>query len=664
MHTKFIFLYLALLLSSSAIFAQAPEPFDIKASEVFQNMVLSEERNSNGHELTSEDLESFFDGFMPLQIGQSNIAGAIVAVVKDGALVFAKGYGYADTEKKIRISPETTLFRPGSISKLFTWTAVMQQVEQGKLDLERDVNDYLDFKIPLAFDKPITLRDIMTHRAGFEESIKDLIVSSSESLHPLSHYLQSHMPSRIFPPGAIPAYSNYATIMAAYIVERVSGQNFNDYIEEHIFNPLGMNNSTFRQPLPDILKTSMSNGFILGSGSPMPFELFQGVPAGALSATALDLTHFMIMHLQNGRVGNVQVLKPETAKQMHARQEGWPKSMNAMCLGFYEQSQNGHRIIGHEGHTVLFHSKLFLILDANTGVFVSYNSAGQSKLDPCGVLFDKFIDRYFPEVPSQESALPATVQHLQSVTGTYEPSRRCETTFLAVSRLFREAEVTANLEDNTISMSGFNGLNQQPLRFREIEPMVFRELNGKSKIAFAYDAGGSRIAYINYDTNYPSSVFQQVNNTLDKQSFNYFVLGFSLSVILLTLLAWPLAAVIRKHYAKPLRLTSNEKRLRGAVYLVCLSIMGYVVGLIVFASMLSDFSMLSERSDLWLRMLQAVALMASLGSLAVIYYSVICWGDTQKWLWSKIWNTFLALACIGFVWFTTHWKLLNVDLKY
>ena len=368
---------------------------------------------------------------MPLQIGQANIAGAVVAVVKDGALVFAKGYGYADTAKKTPISPDKTLFRLASISKLFTWTAVMQQVEQGKLDLDRDVNDYLDFKIPPAFDQPITLRDIMTHRTGFEETVKDLFVGSAEDLRPISQYLQSHMPSRIFPPGMMPAYSNYAATMAAYIVERVSGQNFNDYVEEHIFKPLDMNNSTFHQPLPDALKTSMSNGYMLGSGDPKPFELIQGAPAGSLSASATDMTHFMIMHLQNGRYGNVQVLKPETAMQMHARQEGWPKAMNAMCLGFYEQSQNGYRIIGHEGNTVLFHSNLFLILDANTGLFISYNSAGQSTLDPRGILFDKFMDRYFPETSSQEPEQPTAAHDVQSVIGTYEPSRRCETTFLA-----------------------------------------------------------------------------------------------------------------------------------------------------------------------------------------------------------------------------------------
>lgn len=663
---RFFWLYCALLFNCSATFAHTKTPIiNVKnASEAFSSKTISQEKSLDRHELTNNDAQAFFDGFLPLQIEQANIAGAVIAVVKDGTLVFAKGYGFADQAKKTPISTEKTLFRPGSISKLFTWTAVMQQVEQGKLDLDRDVNAYLDFKIHPAFDKPITLRDIMTHRAGFEESIKDLLVSSPKDLRPLSQYLQSHMPSIIFPPGMTPAYSNYATTLAAYILERVSKQNFNDYVEEHIFKPLEMYNSTFHQPLPDTFKTSISNGYILGSGDPKPFELLQVGPAGSLSASAIDMSHFMIMHLQNGRYENVQVLKPETAMQMHARQEGWPQAMSAMCLGFYEQSQNGYRVIGHEGNTVLFHSNIFLILDANTGLFISYNSAGQSELDPRKILFDKFMDRYFPEIVLQNPEQLSTATDIQHIIGTYEPSRRSETTFLRIFKLFQEIKVIANPKDNTISISGFNGLNRQPLHFREIAPLIFQEVDGKAKIAFVNDANGQRTAYINYDIHYPSVVFQQVNNMFDKQSFNFLVIGFSLSVIGLTLLSWPVNAMLRKHYAKPLMLTQNEKRLRVAVYLVCLSIMAYIAGLLFFASMLNDFSMLSERSDPWLRMLQGIALTAILGSLLAIYNCIRCWTDKQKWFWSKIWNTILTCACVGFSWFVYHWNLLDFHLKY
>src|SRR5712691_7421721 len=256
-------------------------------------------------ELTTTDLESFLDGFMPLQLGHADIAGAVVAVVKGGKLFFAKGYGYSDYEKKIPVSPENTLFRPGSISKLFTWTSVMQLVEQGKLDLDRDVNTYIDFKVPATFGKPTTLRDIVTHRPGLEETIKDLFVGSEKDMRPIAQYLPAHLPKQIYPPGTIPAYSNYATTLAAYVVQRVSGEQFDDYVEAHVLKPLGMVNATFRQPLPDALKPLMSNGYRLASGDAKTFEFVQVAPAGSLSASAESMTHFMIAHLQNGRYGSV-----------------------------------------------------------------------------------------------------------------------------------------------------------------------------------------------------------------------------------------------------------------------------------------------------------------------------------------------------------------------
>src|SRR6185369_14127149 len=151
-----------------AVLGQAPVETDPKKEEPAPQLP------SGTHEMTAADVEAFLDGLVPLQIQRDDIAGATIAVVKDGKLLFTKGYGYADVEKKIPVSAQNTLFRPGSISKLFTWTAIMQLYEQGKLDLDRNVNDYLDFKIPDAFGKPITLKNIMTHTPGFEEQVKDL----------------------------------------------------------------------------------------------------------------------------------------------------------------------------------------------------------------------------------------------------------------------------------------------------------------------------------------------------------------------------------------------------------------------------------------------------------------------------------------------------------
>ena len=662
MRTTLLSIGCTALLGSAVVFAQTVKPGDAKAPAVAAKPVAAAAAAADsapkGHELTADDLGAFLDGFMPQEIEHADIAGAVIAVVKDGKLLYAKGYGYSDVAKKTPVSPETTLFRPGSISKLFTWTSVMQQVELGKLDLDRDVNDYLDFKVPPAFGKPITLRNIMTHTTGFEETAKNLFVGSAEELRPTAEYLRVHMPERIFPPGATPAYSNYATTMAAYIVERVSGQNFNDYVEEHIFKPLNMTHASFRQPLPPSLLPDMSAGYILGSGEPKHFEYVQVAPAGSLSASAVDMTHFMIAHLQNGKYGDAQILKPETAIQMHARQQGvWLPSMNAMCLGFYEQWLDGHRSIGHGGDTISFHSNLHLILDANVGLFVSYNSPGRAEIDPRGLLFNKFMERYFPAPPSNEPTLASAAQDAASVAGSYEVSRRFETNVLAFTTVLGETKITVNPKDNTISM-GAKGLNQQPERFREIAPMVFRQVDGNAKIAFAPDPSGRRIAYIDY----PFMVFQQISNPLDKQGVNYFILGFSLTVIVLTLLLWPIAAMLRKHYGKPLSLEPSAKRLRLLVRLVCILIAAFVVGLLVLLSKMD--SPLTERSDFALHTLQVLGVLAGFGALIAIYSSLKSWGDGGQWFWYKLWNTFLALSCVGFFWFIYHWHLLNFHLNY
>src|SRR3954469_161217 len=198
-------------------------------------------------QLTAQDVNAWLDGFMSYSLAKDDIAGAVVVVVKDGQILTQKGYGYADVAAHKPVDPAKTLFRPGSVSKLFTWTAVMQLVEQGKLDLDKDVNTYLDFKIPATYAEPITLRHIMTHTSGFEEVIKDLFVRDASQLRPLRDYVVNHVPRRIFPPGKIPAYSNYATALAGYIVERVSGKPYNDYVRDSILLPLGMNHSTFVQ---------------------------------------------------------------------------------------------------------------------------------------------------------------------------------------------------------------------------------------------------------------------------------------------------------------------------------------------------------------------------------------------------------------------------------
>src|SRR5215471_3266691 len=347
-------------------------------------------------ELTKADFEAFLDALIPSQLQNRNIAGAVVSVVKDGQVLFQKGYGYADVEAKKPVLPDQTLFRPGSISKLFTATAVMQLVEQGKLDLDRDVNEYLDFAIPKTYPEPVTLRRLLTHTAGFEETLKNLFVARESDLKALRNYLVNQMPARIYPPGKVPSYSNYGFSLAGHIVERVSGEKFERYIDNHILKPLKMNSSTFDQPLPAPLAPQMSKGYREASKKPRDFELVQAAPAGALSTTAADMTRFMLAFLQNGTLDGVSILKPETVQQMQTRQFELNQMICGMGITFMEYLLNPVRVIGHGGDSVYFHSDMVLIPDAHVGYFLSYNTLGKQVGGGRGEVQRAFMSRYFP----------------------------------------------------------------------------------------------------------------------------------------------------------------------------------------------------------------------------------------------------------------------------
>ena len=613
-------------------------------------------------QLTQEDLTAFFDGLVPLQIERNDIAGAVVAVVKDGKVIFAKGYGYSDLKNKKPVSAEDTLFRVGSISKLFTWTAVMQLVQQGKINLDTDVNRYLDFNVPEPFGKPITMRDLMTHTPGFEETIQDLIQldGPNPDLLTTRQFLVMHPPKEIFPPGTIGAYSNYGANLAGYIVQRVSGQNFDDYVEQHIFAPLGITHASFRQPLPPNLKPLMSDGYQLASGGAKPFEFVNTPPAGALSISAMDITHFMIAHLQDGSYNGASILSPDTVKLMHTRQYAPDPQVNGFCLGFYENSRNGHRAIGHGGDTLYFHSLLELIPDADTGIFVSYNSAGRGDVGPRGPLFYKFMDRYFPYTPPALKAIPTAAADARAVSGAYIPSRRSQTNIFYLVSLLGEENVGPN-SDGSLDLGGTKWVDGQPLQYVETAPMVWQARSDpQNKIVFKRgDDGRYEIAL-----EFPAQVMQEVPGYASKNFINC-CLAFFFLVFALTLLLWPIAALVRHHYGRKVEASDRERRARAWARVVCaLNLLFWCLflGTITYGG--SHLSVLSHRADPWFRVIQIVGWLGVFGTLLALWNFFVSIGTPGRWWWARIHDTLILLACLTSVWLIWFAHLLHFSLNY
>ncbi|MGQ2929771.1 MAG: serine hydrolase domain-containing protein [Sphingopyxis sp.] len=610
--------------------------------------------------LDRADLEAWLDGYLPYAIERARIPGAVVVVVKDGQVVLEKGYGFADVAKRAPVLPETTLFRPGSVSKLFTWTAVMQQVEAGKLDLDKDVNAYLDFKIPPYQGKPITLRNIMTHTAGFQESVRYLISSDPKAVMTLKKQMPLALPDRVFAPGTTPAYSNYATALAGYIVERASGEDFDSYVEKHIFAPLGMTHASFRQPLPKALEAHMSKGYPDVTGKAQPFEMVIPAPAGSLSASGADMGKFMIAHLNDG----AGLLKPETAKMMHDYKAPGVGPLNSMALGFYEQWVNGHRAIAHGGDTVWFHSYLWLFPDADIGVYISMNSPGKAG-DAGAVrsaLFHKFADRYLPgtEKPGTVDAKTAAA-HAQMMVGNYESSRGSFTNFMSLFGLLGQAMIGLT-EDGKITLPALDGLGAGARDWVEVEPFVWRDTGTGERLAAEVKDG--RVTRWSVDAGSPFMVFEPAPAGTNAAWLNP-ALIFALGIVLLAALAWPVRALVWRSFKADFALEGKARRAyrlsRLFAWLVLAALAGWI-GLIMAFS--ADIGSIGGPLDWLIHLLRILTPLATFGLLVTALWHL---GQSikgkRRWT-MKLGAVLLVLAALPLVWVTLAFHLYGFNMVY
>lgn len=613
-----------------------------------------------GEPLVRADLEAWLDGYMPFALARGNIAGGVVVVVKDGQVLLQKGYGFADAARRKRVDPEATLFRPGSVSKLVTWTAVMQLVEQGKLDLDRDVNAYLDFRIPAFQGKPVTLRNILTHTAGFEESVRYLIGNDPKNVMPLGEFVKTALPARVFAPGKTPAYSNYATSLAGYIVGRASGMSFDDFVDRNVFMPIGMASASFRQPLPAPLQARMSEGYDTASGEAKPYEIVVPAPAGSLAASGADMGKFMIAHLANGR----GLFGPQTAAAMHGTKLTILPPLSRMALGFYEEDINGRRVVGHGGDTQFFHSNLSLFLDEGVGLYVSVNSGGVNGASgPLrSALFEGFADRYFP-APRPEPRVDAATakQHAQAMVGSYTSSRGAFTNFVRILDLFGQAKIGVD-KDGALVAAAVTGLANQPRKWVEIAPYVWRDVASGERIAAKLENG--RVVRWSFDTVSPFTVFDRTPWYLDS-SWLLPVAGASLFIVLLTALAWPTGAIARRRYktAQPFegRVLKVQRLVHGFAWAALIAL-GLWTAFISVA--FSDLPKLGGSLDWLLWMAQILTPIALFGLLALATYNLwLVWRGKRGWF-SKLWSMLLLLSALMLVWVALGFQLIGFGTVY
>jgi CubicO group peptidase (beta-lactamase class C family) len=616
--------------------------------------------------LTRADLESWLDGFMPYALERGDIPGAVVAVVKDGQPLLIKGYGYADLATKAPVTADT-LFRPGSVSKLFTWTAVMQLVGQGKLDLDRDVNDYLDFKIPARPGGPVTLRRLMTHTAGFEETVQNLLVTDVKRVEPLSQALKDWIPNRVYPVGDRQAYSNYGAALAGYIVQRVSGEPYEQYVERHILSPLDMTHSTMREPLPAQLQPFMSKGYPSASnGKAQAYELISLSPAGALAASGSDMAKFMIAQLADEK-GAGLLLAPDVAHTMHHTFTTSIGPLNRMALGFYESNLNGHEIISHGGDTNWFHSDLNLFLDDGVGIFINMNSPGREAAahQVRGALLRAFADRYFPgPTPSGAVTPQMAKEHAQMFAGVYQSSRASFSDFASLADFIGQNTVTA-MPDGTIVVSNLVGLNGQPHKWREIAPFIWKNVDGQDRLAVIVKDG--KVVRFSGDELAPIMEFDRVPWTISS-AWLMPALVAGLAALALTLILWPVAVLARRKYGAAFALRGSAAASHRAVRIGALApllVAGGWTAIIVLG--LENLELFGPPFAPWIAALGVLGPIALLAALATALWDAVeIWRGRRGWRswFARLWSLVLVLSVGVTIWVVLAFHLYGLNSHY
>ena len=610
--------------------------------------------------LTREDLDAWLDGFIPYAIESGDIAGAVIVVVKDGEVLTQRGYGYSDIAERRPVSPETTMFRTGSVSKLTTWTAVMQLVEQGKLDLDADVNQYLDFEIPDYEGEPITLRNIMTHTAGFQESVRRLISDDRGDMVSLEEYVKDHRPDRIFPPGEVPAYSNYATALAGYIVQRASGMSFDEYVEQNVFEPLDMEYSTFRQPVPERFEPYLTNGYGPGLAKPEKFEYVVPAPAGSQSASGAAMAKFMIAHLNEG----AGLMQPETARTMHDFSLEILPPLDTMALGFYRDDVNGHRVIAHGGDTVYQHSMLSLFIDDGVGLFISMNSDGQNGSPRWlrEALLARFADRYFPAPLEGEPIDPETAaEHARMLAGSYTSSRGFETNFMRLLDLVGQEQVGLD-ENGGIVVGAAANAAGQPRKWIEVAPFVWRDRDSDLKLAAEVEDG--EVKQWSFDTVSAIMMFRRVPWYRDS-SWLFPALLFALGIVAVSAIAWPAGAIARRRFKAAGRFEGKRLRdqriLHAWQWAVLLIFAGWALW---FTLGFGSLSMLAGPLDPLLIALQVLSPIVLPGLLVLAGWNLWkAWGEKRGWF-ALTWAVLLVLAAIIILWVAFAYHMFGFGLNY
>jgi CubicO group peptidase (beta-lactamase class C family) len=440
------------------------------------------------------EFEAFLDEFIASRMEREHVPGVVFYMVQDGEEFLAKGYGYADLERNIPMDPRATVLAVGSLTKLFTATACMQLVEQGKLDLFADVNDYLSaFTIDRSYDQPITLATLLEHTDGFDVVHIGVAARGPNDLMPLEHYLARRLPPRVRQPGMSAVYGEHGMALAGYLVEIAAGMPYVEYMRTQLLDVVGMKRSDF-QLRPD-MRSNVCVAYLRAGDRQLPVvpeHAYHIVPAAGLYTTAEDLGRFMIAHLERGKVGGARVLSETTADLMCQQKFGVHPLLSAWSYGFHTRMHAGEFCIEHGGMSLRTICQLLIMPERRVGFAIAGNSLSMQLHKE---FLSAFLKRYFGDrndAPPFDPLASGVIDPLH-FEGWYEAMHRSYSSLERLNDISRQTRVEVTSPTTLTTRSTHDDV----VKWFRIAPTVYESEDGEARMAFVHDRNDNVVGLLN-----------------------------------------------------------------------------------------------------------------------------------------------------------------------
>ncbi len=596
------------------------------------------------------ELENFVDRFFEAQMNRLHIPGLVLTVVKDGEAILTKGFGWADMESGTPVAAEKTIFRVGSVSKLFTATALLQLAERGRIDLNADVGRYLNpVEIDDSFREPVTAAHLLTHTAGFDDRYIGIAARRRVDRLPLPEYIAARLPPRIRPPGELIAYSNHGYALAGLLVEEISGVPFESYLDEHIFRPLGMTHASF--DLPARLEADLAVGYryLKDKFIPAPYDYFNVAPASSLVSDAPDMARFMIALLQDGGYQGARILLPETTEEMQRRHFAHHPRLPGRTYGFHERFENGERVLAHAGGLRGYSSYFLLLPHRNVGFFLAFNRFEEELYEE---FRKQFLDRYFPASNAAVTRAPSSPEPIERFTGSYRSLRYFSSRFFEkLMTLASEYQVTA--EDDTLTVHYPDDF-RQPTRWENVEPLLFRGVGDDGYLAFRENERGE-VTHMLIGTEAYEKLAWYETPTFQKKLFVFFPPTFLAAAVAGGLLY----GAGRLSSARSRRPSVNRPSL---AYFIAISVsvlnLLFLVGLGYFGRGVDAYSYLYGMPAVMVGLLLIPLLTAGL-SVILAVLTGLSWKQRRGSLSGRVYFSLTTILALMFIPFLHYWNLLG-----